>query len=237
MNLSRVYTLDFETTGIDAKTASPVEIGVVCKDFEYESFINPGIPIPPETSAVHQIVDEDVAAYPDWATIKGTFHNLLDDEEGLPILVAHNAQYEKDILGEFRPVLWICTYKAALRVWPDAPNHKNETLRYWLGLGTGRGRSGYNAAHSALHDARVTFLLLQALLEHATLEQLIEWTEVPAKLPRMPMGKHFGQTWDTVPAPYLTWVCAQKDMREDVKFCAEEELKRRRIANATSRSG
>lgn len=236
MDLSRLYTLDFETTGIDAKTAQPVEIGVVCKDFEYESFINPGVPIPPEISAVHHIVDEDVAAYPDWATVKGTFHKLLDDEHGLPILVAHNAQYEKDILGEFAPVLWICTYKAALRVWPEAPNHKNETLRYWLKLGANRGRSRNQAAHSALHDARVTFLLLQELLQHATVEQLIEWTEVPAKLPRMPMGKHFGQTWDTIPVSYLTWIINQADMREDVKLCAAEELKLRRSSNATSRS-
>jgi exodeoxyribonuclease X len=87
-----------------------------------------------------------------------------------------------------------------------------------------------------MHDAVVTYSILTKLLEHATMEQLIEWTEQPAKLPKMPMGKHFGQAWDTIPAPYLEWCLKQADMREDVKHAAKEELTRRRT-NATGRSG
>jgi hypothetical protein len=44
----------------------------------------------------------------------------------------------------------------------------------------------------------------------------------------MPMGKHFGAPWSEVPSGYLVWVTQQADMREDVKFCAKEELERRR---------
>lgn len=227
----RIHTLDFETTDVDAKKCRPVEVALVNSEYYFETFINPGCPIPPETSAVHHITDEDVALAPSWEEVRKELTDRLTMEP-LAIVAAHNAEYERNVIGDapFANVLWICTYKCALRIWPDAPSHKNESLRYYLKLGDFRGRNHSQSTHSALHDCRVTMLLLQELLNHATLEQLIEWTEQPAKLPRMPMGKHYGQTWDTVPGPYLQWCINQTDMREDVKYCASEELKRRKGA-------
>lgn len=225
-DISRAFTIDFETTDKDPKIAKPVEVAVYGIDFEYDTLINPGCPIPPETSAIHHISDDDVVGLADWDYHKQVLRTKLTHEP-IPVLIAHNAEYERTILGDFCPVLWVCTYKCALRVWPDAPAHRNEVLRYWLKLGNDRGRNAGQRTHSAMHDARVTFQIFEALLEHATIDQLVEWTEQPAKLPRMPMGKHFGQTWDTVPAGYLQWVINQADMREDVKYCAVEELKRR----------
>ncbi len=254
-----IFTIDFETTGVDAKTAEPVEVAIasVTEDtprFEFESLIKPTIPIPPETSAIHHITDEDVAFQaPWWHVRESLIRSIADynrqyiDHTGtmLPVLVAHNAQYERDILAQkvedkfaeqvydpFPPVLWICTYKCALRIWPEAPNHKNEGLRYWLKLGDNRGRSGKQNPHSAMHDAQVTKLILLEMLKHATLEELVQWTEEPTRLPKMPMGKHFGQAWDTIPAPYLQWCIAQADMREDVVGCAKLELTRRKESAA-----
>jgi exodeoxyribonuclease X len=244
--MENVYTIDFETTGVDPKTCEPVELALYCPEDDFTWFIKPSIPIPAETSAVHHIIDADVSSADDWATTRNAFAAYLQarTDQKLPILVAHNAEYEKTILlrnpqgcVDFPPVIWICTYKCALRVWPDAPAHKNEVLRYHLKLGTDRGRYAHQQPHSALHDARVTYLLLLELLKHANIEQLVEWSEVPAKLPFMPMGKHYKQTWDTVPGSYLQWCINQADMREDVKFCAKEELDRRKKTNATHRSG
>lgn len=232
-------TIDFESTNVDPKIAHAVEVAIFGNRADYECFIKPPIPIPPETSAVHHITDADVCQARTWEEVKADLAEFLTAKAGnkLPVLVAHNAAYEKDIIGEdFPPVLWICTYKCALRVWPDAPSHKNEVLRYWLELGDDRGRGGATSAHSAMHDARVTFLILQKLLDVATLEELIEWTDQPAKLPHMPMGKHFKQKWDTIPAPYLEWCVKTVDLREDVRVCAKEELDRRKKAYATQRS-
>lgn len=224
----QVSSLDFETTGVDAKLATPVEVALIGAT-EYVTLINPGIPIPPETSAVHHIVDDDVKHSPTWDFVKEDLGKILSAVPGKPlqVVVAHNAQYEKDILGEFTPVLWLCTYKAALRVWPDAPNHKNETLRYWLGL-PNLGRSKHHAAHSAEHDARVTLQIFHRLLEEASIEEMLEWTTVPGKLKKMPMGKHFGQEMTTIPGPYLQWCINQTEMREDVVYSAKLELQRRR---------
>lgn len=239
--MSHVFTIDFETTNVDPKIANAVEVAIFGTGAKLESFIKPPIAIPPETSAIHHIIDSDVANAEPWDSVKESLAEFLATEAGhkLPILVAHNAQYEKDVIGEdFPPVLWICTYKCALQVWPDAPSHKNEVLRYWLELGDDRGRcADTQRAHSAMHDARVTYLILLELLKHHTLDELIEITDKPANLPHMPMGKHFKQKWDTIPAPYLDWCVKTVDLREDVRLCAKAELERRKKAYATQRSG
>jgi len=221
------FTIDFETTDKDPKLAKPVEVALYQPQWEYETFIHcENIPV--ETSAIHHIIDRDVQDAPSWTDVRLNLGNTVTSQP-LTVLVAHNAEYEKTILGpDFVPVLWVCTYKCALRVWPDAPAHRNEVLRYHLKLGDDRGRGNKQSAHNAMHDAKVTWLLFQELLKHTTLQQLIEWTELPAKLPRIPMGKHYNQTWDTIPGPYLQWIVNQTEMREDVKWCAKEELARRR---------
>ena len=219
------FTIDFETTDKDAKVAKPVEVAYYNGEVEVSQYIYQR-DIPVETSAIHHIILNDVADADTWDVVKDNLSKHFACHP-LAILIAHNAEYEKTVLGEFTPVLWICTYKCALRIWPDAPNHKNETLRYWLKLGQ-LGREYSQQTHSALHDAKVTWLIYQELKKHATVEQMIAWTDLPAKLPRMPMGKHFGAPWSEVPSGYLVWVTQQADMREDVKFCAKEELERRR---------
>src|SRR5262245_25865334 len=43
--------------------------------------------------------------------------------------------FQRQWLTEGWPeVPWLCTYKSALRAWPDAPRHSNSVLRYWLGI-------------------------------------------------------------------------------------------------------
>lgn len=237
--MEHTYTIDFETTGVDPKTCEPVEVALFSPNvMALSRYIKPSTPIPPETSAVHHITDEDVDQADPWATVRSDIASILSFPEGhsLPILVAHNAEYEKEILlrnpegcVDFPAVIWVCTYKCALRIWPDAPAHKNEVLRYFLGLNNPpRGRASGQQPHSALHDCMVTYALLTELLKHATMEDLVKWTELPAQLPKMPFGKHYGKKWSEIDRGYLTWILNQSDMREDVKFCAHEELRRRR---------
>ena len=231
-----VFTIDFETDNIDPKIAHPIEVAIFGKNVMIASYIAlpEGFTVPPETSAIHHIVDDDLLNAPSWEYTKKFISDFRSDK--VAIFVAHNASYEQDILGkDFTPDLpWICTYKCALRVWPDAPSHKNEVLRYWLGLPL-LGRSFPQNAHNAGHDAEVTFQILEKLLDHATLEQMIEWSKEPGLLPSMPMGKHFKQKWDMIPWPYMEWCIKQADMREDVVFCCKREMARRN-AHATPRS-
>ena len=64
--------IDLETTGTDIRTDRIVEISVIrvdpCGDREHRTRrINPGVPIPPDATAVHGISDADVADQPTFA--------------------------------------------------------------------------------------------------------------------------------------------------------------------------
>jgi len=58
--------------------------------------------------------------------------------KGADYYVAHNAAFEQNFFAaqgiELDP--WICTYKCALRVWPELDGHTHEELRYALGRAT-----------------------------------------------------------------------------------------------------
>lgn len=193
------------------------------------SLVKPPIPIPVETSAVHHITDHDVAEAKPWA-IAGM--PLLDELTSPGVIaVAHNSGFESAMLDKLMdPALprprWLCTYKAAVRVWPDAPGHSNECLRYFLGLGT--GRSAPQQPHSALHDALVTQGILFELLRAGTsIEDMLKWTNEPALLPTCPIGDWRGKPWAEIDEGFLFWILRKIHDREDVRFCAQKELDRR----------
>lgn len=223
-----IRVLDLETTGIDP-TDHVVEVGSVdllpdgSITKHQEFLVLPPCHIPAEARAVHHISDEDVAHAKPWITVCSTFFdrgNCLD----LVAFAAHNAAFDQqwlppDLLGNL-PL--ICTYKAAVHIWPEAPRHTNQVLRYWLNLDMDRSLA--DRAHRALPDAYVTAHLLREILKHASLEKLILWTKEPVLLPRVPFGKHRGQKWTDVPPDYLQWILRQQDMNEDVVHTAHHHL-------------
>lgn len=251
----RAIVIDLECTSREPAEAHIVEYAAVVVEppwFGEESpitvftgFVKPPIPIPAETSAVHHIIDEDVADAAPWELSSIVLRTLLAGgdpsfsvQEGIgrPIIaVAHNANYERELLKDIPMpnVRWICTYKAALRVWPDSPIHSNEGLRYWLKL-TGPagtvllGRQTNQQPHSAEHDAIVTALLFGELLRVGTsIEDMLKWTEEPALLPTCPLGDWRGRKWEEVDTGFLMWITRKIQDRPDVVFCAQKELDRR----------
>jgi len=188
--------------------------------------VRPPIPIPPEASAIHQIADDDVSRCPRLEEVLH-FYMDLDRAAKVDVFVAHKWAFEAQWLGEClqgRPA--ICTYKAALRLWPDAPGHSNQTLRYWL---RPKGLCPVIASmpHRALPDAYVTAFLLREALELATVEELIAWTGEPALLPRITFGRYRGSNWDEIPADYLAWVADWSELGEDVNFTAQHHRRMR----------
>lgn len=224
---ANIAVCDTETTGIDPKTCKIVEIALYnpAINMAYASLVDPEIAIPPETSAVHHICDSDVEGWPNWSVVRQDFLNILA-VNNITILAAHNADYDRAVTG-FVDLVWIDTYRCALRQWPDAPSHKNEVLKYWLGLGD-RGRAFKHGAHSALHDCGTTGLILEELLKHQTVETLIEWSAGPKMFAKIPFGKHAGKKWEDIDTGYLQWMCKQADMDKDFVACAAREIQRRR---------
>ena len=91
--------VDFETTGRDAETDRVIEIGLVTfekgRATQRESLlVNPGIPVPEESRAVHGITDEELAGAPDFAAVMPRVLELLQGK--LP--VAYNASFDRAFL-------------------------------------------------------------------------------------------------------------------------------------------
>jgi exodeoxyribonuclease X len=158
--------------------------------------------------------------------------------------VAHNAKFEREVMkaaGHDFKQPWLCTYKAALALWPDAPSHSNQALRYWLGL---KLADDPGPPHRALGDAYVTAAIarrvLTAVPERASsVQETLEWWKAisaqPALLPRFRFGKHQGVPLAEVPTDYLEWVRNNVTDDEDVQYTARATLQQRREA-ARSRS-
>lgn len=185
--------------------------------------VNPGRPISPDTMAVHHIRDEDVAGAPFWREIAAS---VLRPAGGLAALAAHRAAFEQRFC---RPGLtggaqWVCTWKCALRLWPDLPRFSNQMLRY-LRRPIGLVHEVGLPAHRALPDAYVTAHHLRDMLNETSLAQLLFWSSEPGLLPRVPAGPDRGKSWSLVSAASLWELAASRDA--DLRFSALTELRRR----------
>jgi len=125
-------------------------------------------------------------------------------------------------------VPFVCTYKAALRLWRDAPAHSNQALRYWR-RPAGLDRAEAAVSHRAYPDAYVTAFHLRDMLALAPLEDLIRWTDEPALQVRCHIGKWRGHLWSEVDLGFLEWVSV-RDFDEDVLFTVHHEIDLRRAA-------
>jgi exodeoxyribonuclease X len=145
-------------------------------------------------------------------------------------VAAHNAPFDRSFIERIYPITvmgWICTCQAARHVWPDAPNYKNQTLRYYLKLKPNLPSS--LAPHRALYDAIVTAEILLKLLEHHTPEELLELSSKRALLRTVGFGKHYGRPWSEMESGYLSWILT-KDFDADIEHTARYWLNRKRGA-------
>jgi exodeoxyribonuclease X len=223
--------IDFETTGMEPP-AEVVEVGYCDLTRGEDGAWTVGQPVswlcgvstmPPEVRAVHHITLADVTGLEPFDPASVVAPHCA-------AVVAHNWAFEAAFLGDQQTPA-VCTYKAALRVWPDAPSHSNSVLRYWL-EDQGLLSLDHDTAmppHRAGPDAYVTAHILKALLQAgATGREMIAWTQEPRLLPTCPIGKFRGQKWADVEAGFLNWMLAQASMEDDLKWNARRELDRRR---------
>ncbi len=233
----KLRVIDIETTG-SGPGAEIVEIGHVDVLVDggpahlappQTRLYRPERGVPPEIIAVHHLTPGMLANEPVCSSAEISAFILGD---GAPdVLVAHNCDFERGFISDAHTggLPWICTYKAALRVWPEAPRHSNQVLRYWRNHDLDPALA--MPPHRAGPDAWVTAHILTDLLAAAGVEDLVRWTQEPRLLPRIPFGKHRGAAWTDAPADYLQWMVRQNDMDPDTVWNARHELERRAAAS------
>jgi DNA polymerase-3 subunit epsilon len=94
-----VAFVDVETTGTDPKVDRVIEVGIVIGvggevRAHHSWLINPGCPIPKESSDVHGITDDDVKDKPPFAELTGEIRRAF--EEALP--AAYNAAFDRGFI-------------------------------------------------------------------------------------------------------------------------------------------
>ena len=129
---------DLETTGAKAPPCRITEIGAYRVrngevTGEFQTLVNPEMPIPPFITALTRITDDMVSDAPLFKDIAHEFLSFIGDS----VLVAHNSGFDMRFLnyeigrifGEYRlanPCL--CTVQLSRKLLPDIVNHKLKTV-------------------------------------------------------------------------------------------------------------
>ena len=179
---------DTETTGTGAGTRLLEIAGSRFTDGEFEAkfeaLIDPGMPIPPDSTEVHQITDEMVRGKPKAPDVLRDFFEFCEGAA----LVAHNAPFDAAMIGleltrhripaPQNPIF--DTLVAARRMFP-AGAHTLDALIDLIGL------PRQDARHRAFGDAELVRHLIARMVETmggagVPLRSLVEQTGPPEKL-------------------------------------------------------
>lgn len=228
-----LHVVDVETTGLDPKTDSIVEIGMAKVDIVHESIgslktslIYPGKSIPHEASAVHHITDQHVIASPKI----GDAFGLIFPEIGQKDLTfcAHHAEFDQSFLGIETDM--VCTKRLSRHLWPNAAHHWLQFLRYFLEVELEEEVS----PHRARGDVIVTSHILLKIVEKVKFEYphlsgksllngMLALSNSPVLLKMVGFGKYKGKEWSEVPTSYLGWV-SEQDFDRDILHTVRHHL-------------
>lgn len=172
--------LDTETTGLDPKVEKLTEFGAILIDpngskvMEFDTLINPEVPIPENITQITHITDEMVSTAPNFKTASTDIFNIM--VFGKPVIVAHNAQFDIGFLREsFKRIGieldlvcsdYLCTRNFAKEFNKQGKfDNKGKNSLEHLALNVfGIPDPGH---HRALNDVTVCYELLKKLIELA----------------------------------------------------------------------
>jgi DNA polymerase-3 subunit epsilon len=233
--------LDLETTGLSTVSDRIIELALIRVTpqgdvLERVRRFNPGIPIPPEATAIHGITDQDVADKPPFSARARSLAELLDpcDLAGfnirrfdIPMLLAEFKRTGIAFSVQDRRLI-----DAQVIFHREEPRDLSAAARFYLGR-------EHEEAHTALGDIRTTAAVLSAQLRkypdipktltglHAYCDEVTPFqTELDRWFQQSQdrglvfrRGKHRGiplrEVADTTP-DYLQWMLGADDMDDEV---------------------
>lgn len=239
---------DLETTGLHLKNDRIIELALIKITpqgdvLERVRRFNPGIPIPPEATAVHGITDADVAGEAQFCARARALHEMLEgcDLAGfnvrrfdLGMLMAEFARCDIRLGLEGRRIIDMQNIFHR-----EEPRDLSAAARFYLGR-------EHEEAHTALGDIRTSAAVLGAQLQryphlprdldglHQYCEEFFpirseadRWFAGPEHERVFKRGKHAGRPLADVAGTdpdYLQWMMRAEDMDEEVIRIVQEAL-------------
>ena len=154
--------LDVETTGIDRKNDRMVEIAILAVSNgniveQYQTLVNPGIPISPGAYSTHGISDADVASAPKAESIAADIAERLRGKT----VVGHNVTFDLAFIetafrdaGITEKLFYIDTHSFSRKLFPTFPKYGLQDLLSLLHIEK-------EEAHRALGDVISTYRLFE----------------------------------------------------------------------------
>ncbi len=151
--------LDTETTGLDAKTDRIVSFGAVCAHgtrlfagHMIDDLVNPGVPIPASSIAIHSITDDMVKDARPWPELFAEFEALARNR----VIVGHGVPFDLTVMRSecerhnqpWQDLVFIDTQRLASLLNPTLSNFGLENL-------VGLYHIDLHGRHTALGDALV----------------------------------------------------------------------------------
>jgi DNA polymerase-3 subunit epsilon len=239
--------LDLETTGTDPQKDRIVEISVLRVEADGQSRqwtqrVNPGIPIPPEATAVHHITNADVANEPPLEKVADEVLAILDgcDLAGfnikrfdLRLLYVELGRVGRQLSLEGRSMV------DAMEIFHTyEPRDLSAAVRFYCGR-------EHESAHTATADVQATADILDAMLARyrdlpRSVPGIYQRFSVPGALDangcfhkingevRFAFGKYRGQPLDVIARTkpdYLDWMLREAFL-EDAKALVREALRK-----------
>lgn len=231
MNKHIFICIDCETTGLDINADRIIEVAVTKFTLEtileqYESLVDPLIPIPQTSMEIHKITQEMVTGKPKIEEVLPEILKMI----GGHIIIGHGVKFDVDMLANaaeragiptsIRHNQIIDTLRLA-RLYGESPTNSLEQLRKHFNIQE-------EGAHRAMSDVVVNIEVFKYLSKKfKTLTQLFDVLSRPILLKNMPLGKHKGRPMKEIPLDYLIWA-SHKDFDQDLIFSLQTEIKKRK---------
>ncbi len=163
-----IVVLDFETTGLDVKKDRIIQIGAVTMQGDnilesprIDRLVNPGVPIPPESTRIHGLSDTDVAEAGNFVDSFDELRELLSQR----VVVGHHVAFDLAVLRhetvrhnmEWQEPLSLDVALLTGALEPRLVNLDLDTIAGSLGIDV-------QHRHSALGDSLITAKILTRLI-------------------------------------------------------------------------
>ncbi|MEM1225859.1 MAG: 3'-5' exonuclease [Planctomycetota bacterium] len=200
--------LDTEVNNLIDK--DPIEVAWAYWEFDgcgviHSRRFRPLGPISAGAALVHGILPCDLADQPPSS-------EAIEFVPRADYTIAHNVDFDWEVMGSPPSTKRICTLALARKVWPDFESHKLGALIYELRGFTPRTRDMLSNAHEAGADVGLLATVLDAImgaLGLSTIESLWEASE-SARIPEViRFGKHSGSRIEDLPSDYVRWLLNQ----------------------------